>query len=104
VTKPQQFTATKPNQNVQVVNLMQTVGSPEPNQVQNLCQAGRWAASNQTWNVMGDPYKAGQVTQRKGWCLSAPASGAVDGAQLSVQRCGAPSYVQWWKAPGNTPV
>jgi hypothetical protein len=28
----------------------------------------------------------------------------VDGAQLSVQRCGASGYEQWWKAPGNTPV
>jgi hypothetical protein len=28
----------------------------------------------------------------------------VDGAQLSVQHCGASGYEQWWKAPANTPV
>jgi hypothetical protein len=113
VTKPQQFTATKPNQNKQVVNLMQTVGSPEPNQcqVQNLsatspakCEDGQWAAPNQTWKVMGNPYTAGEITRDKAWCLSAPASGMVDGAQLSARHCGAPGYEQWWKAPGNTPV
>lgn len=206
VTKPQEFTATKPNENVQVVNLQQTVGSPEPNQcqVQNLtvkslaslsvlkypilgfgatatgdngipgaiwaqyppsssgagstvcaddtgnlnagtkiqayqceqdladqwiqvskqlvhngdcmtneggwvklekCEPGQWgAAPNQTWNVMGNPWKAGEITQGKGWCLSAPASGMVDGSQLSVKPCGTSGYTQWWKAPGNTPV
>lgn len=205
VTKHKEFTATKPNQNWQVVDLQQTVGSPEPNQcqVQNLtakslaslsilkypilgfgatatgdngipgaiwaqyppstsgagstvcaddtgngnagtkiqayqceqdladqwiqvskqlvhngdcmtneagwvklekCEAGKWAAPNQTWNVMGTPYTAGEITQGTGWCLSAPASGMVDGSQLSVQHCGATGYVQEWKAPGNTPV
>ena len=43
---------------------------------------------------MGTPYKSGEITQGKGWCLSAPASGMVDGSQLSVQRCGATGYVQ----------
>ena len=206
VTKHQEFTATKSNQNWQVVDLQQAVGSPEPNQcqVENLtakslaslsvlkypilgfgatatgnngipgaiwaqyppstsgagstvcaddtgnrnagtkiqayqceqdladqwiqvskqlvhngdcmtneggwvklekCEPGQWAAApNQTWNVMGNPYKAGEITQGNGWCLSAPASGMVDGAQLSVQRCGTSGFVQWWKAPGNTPV
>jgi hypothetical protein len=205
VTRHKQFTATKPNQNWQVVDLQQTVGSPEPNQcqVQNLsakslaslsilkypilgfgatatgdngipgaiwaqyppstsgagstvcaddtgngnagtkiqayqceqdladqwiqvskqlvhngdcmtneggwvklekCEAGQWAAPNQTWNVMGTPYKSGEITQGNGWCLSAPASGMVDGSQLSVQHCGTTGYVQWWKAPGNTAV
>jgi hypothetical protein len=205
VTRHKGFTATKPNQNWQVVDLQQTVGSPEPNQcqVQNLsakslaslsilkypilgfgatatgdngipgaiwaqyppstsgagstvcaddtgngnagtkiqayqceqdladqwiqvskqlvhngdcmtnaggwvklekCEAGQWAAPNQTWNVMGTPYKSGEITQGNGWCLSAPASGMVDGSQLSVQHCGTTGYVQWWKAPGNTAV
>ena len=200
------FTATKPNENVQVVDLQQTVGSPAPNQcqVQNLsatslvslsvlkypilgfgvdatgdngipgaiwaqyppstsgagstvcaddtgnrnagtkiqafqceqdladqwlqvsnqlvhngdcmtneggrvklekCEPGQYAAApNQTWDVMGDPYSAGEITQGSGWCLSAPKSGMVDGAQLTVQRCGATGYVQQWKAPGTTPV
>jgi Ricin-type beta-trefoil lectin domain len=205
VNSPQGFTATKSNQNVQVVNLMQAVGSPEPNQcqVQNLsveslaslsvlrypilgfgatvtgnngvpgaiwaqyppstsgagstvcaddtgnrnagtkiqayqceqdladqwiqvskqlvhngdcmtndggwvklekCEGGRWSAPSQTWNVTGTPYKAGWITMGKNWCLSAPASGMVDGAQLSVQKCGATGYVQAWKAPGPTAV
>ena len=68
------------------------------------CEAGQWAAPNQTWNVMGTPYTAGEITQGTGWCLSAPASGMVDGSQLSVQHCGATGYVQEWKAPDNTPV
>ena len=68
------------------------------------CQGGQWAAPDQTWKVMGNPYTAGEITQGNGWCLSAPATGMVDGAQLSVQRCGASGYEQWWKAPGNTPV
>jgi Ricin-type beta-trefoil lectin domain len=206
VIRHQKFTATKPNENVQVVDLQQTVGSPEPNQcqVKNLsatslaslsvlkypilgfgvtvtgnngvpgaiwaqyppstsgagstvcaddtgnrnagtkiqafqceqdladqwiqvskqlvhngdcmtndggwvklekCEPGQWAAApNQTWNVMGNPYSAGEITQGNGWCLSSPASGMVDGAQLTVQRCGATGYVQEWKAPGTTPV
>ena len=200
------FTATKPNENVQVVDLQQTVGSPAPNQcqVQNLsaaslvslsvlkypilgfgvdatgnngipgaiwaqyppstsgagstvcaddtgnrnagtkiqafqceqdladqwlqvsnqlvhngdcmtndggrvklekCEPGQDAAApNQTWNVMGNPYSAGEITQGSGWCLSAPKSGMVDGAQLTVRRCGSAGYVQQWKAPGTTPV
>jgi hypothetical protein len=53
---------------------------------------------------MGTPYKSGEITQGNGWCLSAPASGMVDGSQLSVQHCGTTGYVQWWKAPGNTAV
>lgn len=205
VTRHEEFTATKPNQSWQVINLQQTVGSPEPNQcqVQNLsatsllslsvlnapvlafgvtatgnngipgaiwaqyppstsgagstvcaddtgnrnagtkiqayqceqdladqwiqvskqlvhngdcmtneggwvklekCEGGKWAAPNQTWKVMGNPYMAGEITQGGNWCLSAPASGMVDGSQLSVQHCGATGYVQEWKAPDNTPV
>ena len=34
MSTPQEFTATKPNENVQFVNLQQTVGSSEPNQCQ----------------------------------------------------------------------
>jgi hypothetical protein len=68
------------------------------------CEAGRWPAPSQTWNVHGTPMSSGTITQGTGWCLSSPASGMVDGAHLTVQHCGATGYVQQWKAPANTPV
>ena len=68
------------------------------------CYGHRRPAPNQTWWVHGSPQSAGQITQGNGWCLSAPASGMVDGAHLTVQHCGATGYVQQWKAPDNTPV
>jgi hypothetical protein len=68
------------------------------------CEGGHWGAPNQSWWVHGTPYSAGQITQGNGWCLSAPASGMVDGAHLTVQHCGASGFVQMWKAPADTPV
>ena len=68
------------------------------------CQGGQWAAPSQTWWVKGTPWSAGQITNGKGWCLSAPATGMVDGAHLTAQHCGASGFVQMWKAPANTPV
>lgn len=68
------------------------------------CESGRHSAPSQTWKVTGTPFRSGVITNAPGWCLSAPASGMVDGSQLSVQSCGATGYVQEWKAPGNTPV
>jgi hypothetical protein len=68
------------------------------------CEGGKWSAPNQTWWVKGTPMTAGQITNGKGWCLSSPATGMVDGSHLTVQHCGANGYVQMWKAPANTPV
>jgi hypothetical protein len=69
------------------------------------CMPGQhWAAPNQSWDVHGTPFSSGQITQGNGWCLSAPASGMVDGAHLTVQHCGASGYVQQWKAPADTQV
>jgi hypothetical protein len=69
------------------------------------CMPGQhFSAPNQTWKVTGTPFRSGIITNAPGWCLSAPASGMVDGAHLTVQRCGASGYVQQWKAPGATPV
>lgn len=68
------------------------------------CEGGQWSAPNQTWWVKGTPMTAGQITNGKGWCLSSPASGMVDGSHLTVQHCGAHGFVQMWKAPANTPV
>jgi hypothetical protein len=68
------------------------------------CLGGRHSAPSQTWRVTGTPFSSGTITNAPGWCLSAPASGMVDGAHLTVQHCGASGYVQQWKAPANTPV
>ncbi len=68
------------------------------------CEGGKWSAPSQTWWVKGTPMTAGQITNGRGWCLSSPATGMVDGSHLTVQHCGANGYVQMWKAPANTPV
>ncbi len=68
------------------------------------CEGGKWSAPSQTWWVQGTPMTAGQITNGKGWCLSSPATGMVDGSHLTVQHCGAHGFVQMWKAPANTPV
>jgi Ricin-type beta-trefoil lectin domain len=68
------------------------------------CMGHYHAAPNQSWNVSGTPFSAGTITNGPGWCLSAPSTGVVDTANLTVQHCGASGYTQMWKAPANTPV
>ncbi|MGH3249703.1 MAG: ricin-type beta-trefoil lectin domain protein [Trebonia sp.] len=68
------------------------------------CMGHYHAAPNQAWRVSGTPFSAGTITNGPGWCLSAPSSGVVDTANLTVQRCGAKGFTQMWKAPANTPV
>lgn len=67
------------------------------------CQGGQWPAPDQSWNVHGTPWSAGEITNGRG-CLSAPSSGNIETSQLTVKPCGATGYVQMWKAPGNTPL
>lgn len=68
------------------------------------CMTGKYSASSQEWTVKGTPGKAGRIVSASGGCLSAPASGRVDGVQLAVRNCGAHGWVQQWKAPASTPV
>jgi Ricin-type beta-trefoil lectin domain len=67
------------------------------------CEGGQWPSPNQAWIVTGTPYSAGVIKQGRG-CLSAPSSGHIETSQLTVEKCGAPGYVQLWKAPASTPL
>jgi len=69
------------------------------------CTANPGPASSQVWIAKGTPGTFGEVANADGnGCLTAPASGKINGAHLTVEPCVSGMLGQSWKVPGVTPV